>query len=302
MKSIVIGFGIQGTKRVKVLENKCVGIVDVVSEKAKYKCIKEVPLDQYDSAYVCTPDSCKKEILDYLLSNKKHVLVEKPLLASNNQDLFYLQSLLQKNKITLYTAYNHRFEPNIIKMKEVIDNKILGKIYYCKLFYGNGTAMDISNSPWRINGYGALTDLGSHLLDILLYWFNDLPNDFRILLQNSYEAKTIDYVSILSKKKFPLFLEMSYVSWKNNFTCDLFFEKGSCHIESLCKWGPSYFIKRERKYPSGKPNEERSLIVSSDQTWQEEQDHFCKMCRKSESNLENDIKINEILQNLIKQI
>jgi len=302
LRSVVIGFGIQGTKRAKVLADKCVGIVDVLSEKTKYKAIDQIDLDKYDAAYVCTPDACKIEIIRYLLSNKKHVLVEKPLLSDNNQNLKILHDLVQENNVTLYSAYNHRFEPNINKMKKLIDSKVLGKVYYCKLFYGNGTALDVKKSSWRINTSGVLTDLGSHLFDMFLYWFNDLPKDFKIISQRSFEAKTIDYASIYSEKMFPLFIEMSYVCWKNNFTCDIFFEKGSAHLESLCKWGPSSFTVRKRKYPSGKPDEEMSTFVMSDPTWINEFLHFNKLCKTSKSNIENDIKINESLQKLLKQI
>ena len=33
--------------------------------------------------------------------------------------------------------------------------------------------------------------------------------------------------------------EMTLLSWRNHFTCDVFAENGSAHIQSLCKWGPS---------------------------------------------------------------
>ena len=42
-------------------------------------------------------------------------------------------------KLNVYTAYNHRFEPHLVKLKISISKK-LGKIYY-EYFYGNGTAV-----------------------------------------------------------------------------------------------------------------------------------------------------------------
>ena len=36
-------------------------------------------------------------------------------------------------------AYNHRFEPHFMRLKLIDANK-LGKIYSCRMFYGNGTA------------------------------------------------------------------------------------------------------------------------------------------------------------------
>ena len=47
-----------------------------------------------------------------------------------------------KNKCILYSAYNHRFEPNIIKLKKDL-NLHKSKIYNIRLFYGNGTAKNV---------------------------------------------------------------------------------------------------------------------------------------------------------------
>jgi len=46
---------------------------------------------------------------------------------------------------------------------------------------------------------------------------------------------------------------MTLLMWRNHFTCDILAERGSAHIQSLCKWGPSLFIRRTRVYPSGPP-------------------------------------------------
>jgi predicted dehydrogenase len=302
MKTIVIGLGIQGKKRQKFLKENCVGSVDTISSLAKYSSIKKVPLDLYDAAFVCTPDAYKKEILNYLIKNKKHILVEKPLLSKRSEDLLLLKTLSEEQNVTIYTAYNHRFEVHFNRMKALLDSKILGKIYYCKMFYGNGTAKDIKNSPWRDKHFGVIVDLGSHLLDALLYWFGNLPDDFSVVGCHNFENKTCDHINIHSEKIFPIDLEMSYVSWKNHFSCDIYAEKGSVHIESLCKWGASKFILRKRILPSGAPLEEIFTLSQPDTTWKEEQDYFYKLCKESKSNISNDIKINNVLQKLIDQI
>ena len=54
-------------------------------------------------------------------------------------------------------------------MKALLESGELGRVYRCRLFYGNGTARDVRNSPWRDKGAGVLTDLGSHLLDTVLF-------------------------------------------------------------------------------------------------------------------------------------
>ena len=117
------------------------------------------------------PDDQKLGVLEYCIKNKKHVLVEKPLLVKNNKILKRLEKVSTKNKTVLYVAYNHRFEPGIVKLKETIKSKKLGKLYKCRIFYGNGTAKLVKKSKWRDKDLGVISDLGSHLLDICLYLF-----------------------------------------------------------------------------------------------------------------------------------
>ena len=82
MKLVVIGLGVQGRKRRAIAGEHVVAVVDTVAPGVDYKTIEEVPLDQYDAACVCVPDQAKLPILRYLVTHKKHVLVEKPLVGS----------------------------------------------------------------------------------------------------------------------------------------------------------------------------------------------------------------------------
>lgn len=152
MRVIIVGLGIQGKKRQTVAGADVVATVDPCSPDPKYKDIEDVPLKDYDAALLCIPDDPKIAIIKYLLSNNKHVLVEKPLFAADERDLLELKSLADKSGKVCYTAYNHRFEPHFIRMKTLLSSGVLGEIYAVKLFYGNGTARLVRNSPWRDRG------------------------------------------------------------------------------------------------------------------------------------------------------
>ena len=104
MRVIVVGLGVQGNKRQAVAGKDVVATVDPVHPQAQFKSIEEVPLESYDAALLCIPDEPKIAILEYLLSNKKHLLVEKPLFANRQEDLGRLQKLAQQNGVTCYTA------------------------------------------------------------------------------------------------------------------------------------------------------------------------------------------------------
>lgn len=278
MKAIVVGYGVQGKKRLRIAGDDAAGIVDPVAAEANWRDIKDVPLELYDAALVCTPDAPKMELLGYLLRNGKHVLVEKPLHAESEEELVELEAIARRTKAVCYTAYNHRFEPHYVRMRDLIKSGALGRIYRCRMFYGNGTARLVRESAWRDQGAGVLPDLGSHLLDTARFWFGDIGEDFRLVSVSRFENLAPDNVVIASESSSPkLEMEMTLLSWRNHFTCDILAENGTAHIESLCKWGPTTFTLRKRILPSGRPPEESVILVQDDPTWALEYDHFKRM-------------------------
>ena len=268
MKAIIVGLGVQGHKRRKFSGSDYVASVDPVNREAEYRSVEDVPVSSYDAALVCIPDEPKIEVLSYLLKNGKHVLVEKPLWAADDRQIGTLQQLARDKGVVCYTAYNHRFEPHYVRMRNHIASGQLGTIYRCRMFYGNGTARLVRDSAWRDQGAGVLPDLGSHLLDTAKFWFGDLGEDFQIVSADCFENRAPDHVVMVSKAKKPkLEFEMTLLSWRNHFTCDVFAEKGTAHICSLCKWGPTAFTCRMRILPSGHPPEESVTLVQDDPTW-----------------------------------
>jgi scyllo-inositol 2-dehydrogenase (NADP+) len=305
MRVVIVGFGVQGRKRLAAAGSDAAGVVDPVRPEAVYRDVREAPLGSFDAAMVCTPDGAKFETLSYLLAAGKHVLVEKPLIDPRGQEpLERLAEIAARSGAVCYTAYNHRFEPHFMRMKALLDSGELGKIYRCRMFYGNGTARDVRNSVWRDEGAGVLPDLGSHLLDTALYWFGEATtrSAFRAISANRFENRAFDHVTVgaaATAEAPELELEMTLLSWRNHFTCDVFAENGSAHIESLCKWGPSVFTRRLRKLPSGRPDEEATTLVRADPTWDAEYAYFKALCAGAGTgNIGNDLWINRQLNAL----
>lgn len=298
MRVIVVGLGVQGNKRRNIAGKEVVAIVDPVHPEADYKTLIDVPLNSYDAALVCTPDDAKIELLMYLLDNRKHLLVEKPLLASDTSALKVLANLARTKGVVCYTAYNHRFEPHFIRMKEAIESGELGKVYCARLFYGNGTARLVRDSLWRDQRTGVLPDLGSHLLDTLLFWFGKSDAPFNVYSSNRFENQSFDHFSFGSNGTPVVQLEVTLLNWRNHFYADVLAENGSAHIQSLCKWGPSTFTLRRRQLPSGRPDEASTTLVQSDPTWKLEYQHFKELTVTGISNIENDIWINSVLDGL----
>ena len=303
IKVIIVGLGVQGKKRLKYAKKDCFATVDSFVTNADYKSIFDVPVELYNTAILCIPDDQKIEIIKYCIKNKKNVLVEKPLLFKNTRQINQIKNTAIKNKVLIYTAYNHRFEPNIIKMKRLIQSKKLGTIYSCRMYYGNGTANLVKKSKWRDKNQGVITDIGSHLLDITNFWFNNKFQNYKLVQSSKFENKSYDHAIIFgANKKSFLNLEMSLCSWKNSFKCDIYGEKGSAHIDSFCKWGTSYFFYKKRIFPSGKPMNYSSKVKMSDPTWLLEYKYFKKLIlNNKKTDLKKDAMLFKILKSFKKK-
>lgn len=327
VRSIVIGLGIQGRKRKNVLEarGEYAGWVDTspgismeTDERPFWPNITQVPLESYDAAMVCVPPDQKPAICEYLAANKKHMLIEKPLLGADSQ-LRKLGGDCHRAGVVAYVAYNHRFEPMIVRLKELIDSGDLGDLYHCRMFYGNGTAEDVRASPWRDSGYGVMAEIGTHLIDLEELLFRKPPSsgdkflDFIVengrsyrmhggKIANAYENKVFDHANFSSGESKPdVHCEVTYLSWKNTFTIDLIGSNGSAHLDGLTKWGRSTLTHRRRQRPPGVPTEEIFSVVQGDETWKKEYEYFkiqCERRKTADIGLERDIMINKTLEAL----
>ncbi len=300
MRVVVAGLGVQGYKRRQFAGADYVCSVDPVNPEADHRALPDVPLQHYDAVLACTPDQPKLELLSYCVDHGKHVLVEKPLWAGRESSLLELERKAREMAVVIYTAYNHRFEPHFVRMRDLIASGELGKIYSCRMFYGNGTARLVRDSGWRDKAAGVLPDLGSHLLDTCRFWFGDIASSFAVTAANSFENLAPDHVVIASEEQVPrIELEMTLLMWRNHFTCDVLAENGTAHITSLCKWGPSSFIRRTRVLPSGRPLETIETLTQDDPTWAAEYAHFRSLCEHAApADLSSDIWLHRVLSRL----
>ena len=219
------------------------------------------------------------------------------------EDIYHISAikrLLKKYETKLYIAYNHRFEPNLIRLKKYLDKKIIGKIYSVEMYYGNGTSKLWSNSIWRQkDNKGVVIDLAPHLLDTYIYLFGNLPAKGDFFLNNNFENTNMDFAKFGFKKNdICITLTTSLIDWKNNFEINIIGNKGSLHVKNLCKWDDSYLIYRKRILPSGKPNEKVFIEKMGDPTWKLEHNYFFRKLKKRRTNLNNDIIIKKFIDEL----
>lgn len=305
MRSIIIGLGIQGLKRKSILGSDLVATIDTNNEDANASNLQQLDSSSYDVIFSCVPDEFKLQTIYEAIELQKSCLVEKPLLMKRSSDFDDLENLSNKVSVYLQTAYNHRFEPNIIRTWELINSDFLGEIYSFRCFYGNGTAGLISKSNWRDSSYGAGVDLGSHVLDLMVFLFGQRKFDLVSQTWN-HETSCPDRAILFGKYgTISITVETTYLSWKNTFLMEVIGENGSIIVEGLCKWSESTLEKRLRKFPSGLPVIQKVVEPQGDPTWKLEIRDFMDSIKGGrQTDLTRDKIIQEMLEEsgLIKRL
>ena len=293
MRYVVVGAGNLGARRRALLGERCVATVDPLMP-ADYKSLEACPPDGHDAVVLAVPNDVKLELLEECLGRGKHVLVEKPLLLPDRRTAERLHALAVARGGSWYTAYNHRFEALVPRLKHHLDDGAIGRLYHGRLFYGNGTVRNVVGT-WRECGAGVVDDLVPHLLDLadhLLGCRGARVVPWRVA---RHESRVPDHC-VVAMTDPPLTLEATFLSWRNTFAAELHGERGSLHMHGLVKWGGSRLTLRRRVLPSGAPPEWTEERVGPDESWALERAHFESVATGGATSMENDWWISEAVR------
>lgn len=293
MRYLIVGFGNIGKKRAFSLGRKfSVSFDPNSSAKADYQSLEDIPKDIYDTAVLTVPQQFKFELTKHFLHLSKNVLNEKPFILTKSQQN-EISEISKKNKVTYFTSYNHRFEPNIKKITKLISARKLGKFYFGRMIYSFGNIKERIGT-WRETEFGVLEEIAPHLIDLAMSWFGYQGKDFQTFVSNKTESNIFDHW-VFGTNDGKIIFETSALSWKNLFSVDLYFEKGSLHINGLRKWGQSEFTQRKRIIPSGIPREKIYEDKGRDLTWKEDFDYFEKIVKLKQNSGQSDLQMSRAL-------
>jgi len=240
------------------------------------------------------PNPLKISLLDYLLDHGKHALVEKPLVFPDEAIAYHLQQKAEQQEAIWYTSYNFRFEPHVVRLRELLAEGSIGEVYRARMFYGYGTAGSVAGT-WRDDRFGVLQDLGSHLVDLAGFVFGRFGSDFLVWERCAHELTGIDHC-ILATADRRIVIECSYLSWKNRWSIEVIGALGALQMEGLTKWGGSELIIQRRRLPSGVPDESRAVVTAPDPTWAADFAHFEQMVATRRTSFENDLWVSRTLR------
>lgn len=304
MRTILVGLGQRGQVHLSYLHKELVATVDIANGKADYREVSAVPLDTYDAAIVVTDESSKFRILEYLARNNKHVLVEKPLILSDEK-FKNIINLCRDSNTHIQVAYNHDFEPSFQELYSRLNERHM-EIYTIQIEYRNGTAENIRKSSWRDTKFAVVTDLLPHVLSLLYcLGFNLSEINWNHIEPSTFENSGIDscyLVGEFDNKR--VFIFISYLSWKNTFKLEINTSSETLIIDNLQKWEGSLFESHTRKSPTGKPDIEKMFFEKGNSSLLEMWKDFKNNTRNgfTESILAKDIWIAKQLETLYESL
>jgi predicted dehydrogenase len=122
----------------------------VCSDFAHYSIGKK-EFQEANGIFIITPPTTHHGIAQYFLSIGKNCLVEKPL-TTNSKEAQELCDLAEKNKCVLMVGHTFLYNPAVLKIKELIDNKeYFGNIIYMYFHRLNlGQVKEDINVVWSI--------------------------------------------------------------------------------------------------------------------------------------------------------
>lgn len=171
---------------------------------------------EIEAIVVNTPDYLHFPMTKEALEAGKHVIVEKPF-TLKSAEARQLIDLAQKKNLVLAVYQNRRWDGDFLTVKKLIEENRLGRIVEFESHFDR-YKRELSDS-WKENpegNYGALYNLGSHMVDQALVLFG-MPQSVTAHLQIVRTGGNVfDYYDIrLHYPEFSALLKCSYLVYNS---------------------------------------------------------------------------------------
>jgi len=178
----VVGVGMMGQHHVRVYSElaregkvELIGIADPNFERAKalsmryggipYSDYRELIQKNPDAVSIAVPTSLHKQVAIDFIREGTSVLVEKPI-ADTIENAEAIIRAAEEEGVTLMVGHIERFNPAVLKLKNLIERRELGKIVTI-------SAKRVGPMAARIRDVGIIIDLGVHDIDVISYLFDE---------------------------------------------------------------------------------------------------------------------------------
>jgi predicted dehydrogenase len=133
----------------------------------------EMTTSSLDGIIIATPSALHAEQSIAAMQQGKAVFCQKPL-GRNAIEVRQAVDIARQKDVLLGVDFSYRFTNGIKALKEVLNSGELGDIYGANLVFHNAYGPD---KPWyfdpKLAGGGCVMDLGVHLVDLLVWLFEN---------------------------------------------------------------------------------------------------------------------------------
>jgi predicted dehydrogenase len=143
--------------------------------------IAEICASDIDIVYVTTPIPSHFLIINSICSLKEapNVFVEKTLSSSYSDSMKICELTRNSGKVNM-VGYMKRFAVTFRKAKELLNQGAIGSVYSFEAHAYSSDFFGLSNPSQKSSSRGGvLNDLGSHVIDLAIWFFGDLKVQLR---------------------------------------------------------------------------------------------------------------------------
>ncbi|GEK88846.1 Predicted dehydrogenase [Alkalibacterium putridalgicola] len=193
-------------------EVKIVALCDIYPEKAEKMAAKYnldsaiyddhqdmLKNEEIDLVSVCTPPYVHAEIAINSMKAGSNTVVEKPMAASLKECDDMIETSEETGQ-TLSVISQNRFTNDYMKLKALLDEKVIGKILHTQVdsfwWRGNNYYDLWWRGTWEKEGGGCTLNHAVHHLDIFK-WLNGQPKEIRSVMSNvAHDNAEVEDISI----------------------------------------------------------------------------------------------------------
>ena len=140
-----------------------------------------------DIVSIALPPALHKEVTIAFLLHDKHVLLEKPMAVSLEEEDEMIEAE-RKSGRKLGLVFQNRYYSQIQKAKKMLDEGYFGRILSVDVtshwFRGSNYHNLYWRGTWESEGGGTLTSQGVHQVDMLLWFMGGLPETLTAIMDN----------------------------------------------------------------------------------------------------------------------
>lgn len=241
--------------------SKCTTLVSSLGEKGKDVTITDdwhtlLGRDDIDIVSIALPPALHEEVTSAFLRSGKHVLLEKPMALTLEEEDRMIQARDESGK-KLGIIFQNRYYTAIQRAKKMLLDGCFGRILSVDVtshwFRGANYHNLYWRGTWRSEGGGCLTSQGVHQVDMLLWFMGTLPSSIYAIMDNRKHTNSETEDMGMAVMRFP-----SALGSFTSSLCDMDeFQGFRFQCEKAAFTLPQWSVSVKKPQPNGYPEEDK---------------------------------------------